>query len=351
MATELQAPNNSLFRQNFLGNRLTRIAAAAKLTFVRLVRHRGYRPANFHEPGRQPMRTQVPRFLLGSSRGWKTFHASADCVVLPGFSSYDAAAGFCQADGTGVWELRPVSCDRVRERLQVACPQSLKLVAIEPADACELSLLAVTLEAVCDALRTGAGTIVAEHRLMRNHRCSLWDNAPLTVAGPRSAKAERWYVACLHPQNLRFAGGQPLWFWLDWFAGKHVFSELQTERGGNAERQFFVFDSRVAAEGFCGATVARLGGCIQQCQIDSPSGSEFEVTLWEKDREICHRTSAVIGQHDGAPSRRKYLSAKYSVICASCPYPCLSPRPPCTHGRGRGELFADNLNDNERKYP
>ena len=52
------------------------------------------------------MRTQIPRFLLGSPQGWKTFDASSECVIWPGFSSYEAAADFCQADGTGIWELQ-----------------------------------------------------------------------------------------------------------------------------------------------------------------------------------------------------------------------------------------------------
>ena len=59
---------------------------------------------------------------------------------------------------------------------------------------------------------------------------------------------------------MTFAGGQPLWFWLDWFDGKHVLTELQTERGGSTEREFFLFRSRGAAEGFYGATVAQAPG-------------------------------------------------------------------------------------------
>ena len=47
------------------------------------------------------MKTQIPRFLLGSPKGWKTFDATGDCVILPGFSSYDAAASYCQTDTPG----------------------------------------------------------------------------------------------------------------------------------------------------------------------------------------------------------------------------------------------------------
>ena len=183
-----------------------------------------------------------------------------------------------------------------RGRLEVACPQTLKLVAINPTHLGELSLAAITLETVCDALRTGAGTIEPEYRLMRDHWDSPWNHTKLAVAEPRVASPEPWYVACLHPQNMTFAGGQPLWFWLDWFDGKHVLTELQTERGGSTEREFFVFRSRGAAEGFYGATVARLLGCICHCEIDSHSGSEFEVTMWEKDREVCNRKLATIGK-------------------------------------------------------
>jgi hypothetical protein len=242
------------------------------------------------------MKMQIPRFLLGSPKGWKTFDASGDCVILPGFSSNDAAAGYCQTDSPGVWELQGLGCDRVRDRLEVACPETPKLVAIDPDHAGELSLAAVTLDTVCQALRDGASTIDPEYRLMRDHWDSAWNHVRIAVAEPRMANAEKWYVACLHPQGMRFAGGQPLWFWLDWFEGKHFLTELQTELGGNTEQEFFIFRSRGAAEGFYGATVARLLGCICHCEIDSHSGSEFEVTMWEKDRDVCNRKSATIGK-------------------------------------------------------
>jgi hypothetical protein len=159
-----------------------------------------------------------------------------------------------------------------------------------------LSLPAITLETVCHALRNGAASIGPEYRLMRDHRDSPWNHAKIAVAGPQGAEPQTWYVACLHPQNLKFSGGQPLWFWLDWFDGKQVLTELQTERGGSTEREFFLFRSRGAAEGFYGATVARLLGCISHCEVDSHSGSEFEVTMWEKDREVCNRKSAPLGK-------------------------------------------------------
>ena len=118
----------------------------------------------------------------------------------------------------------------------------------------------------------------------------------MDLAEPRSPEAESWYVACLHPQNLTFVGGQPPWFWLDWFDGKHFLTELQTERGGATEREFFIFSSRGAAEGFYGASVARFQGCIGECQFDSHSGSEFEMTMWQKNQDVCNRVSAIIGQ-------------------------------------------------------
>jgi len=242
------------------------------------------------------MRTQIPRFLLGSSKGWKTFDASAGCVILPCFSSHDDAANYCQTDAPGVWELQGLGCDQVRERLNVACPQVLKLVAINPAHAGELSLAAITLETVCHALRKGENLIAADYRLMRDHWDSPWNHAQMPLAQPRGTKAETWYVACLHPQNMTFVGGQPLWFWLDWFDGKHFLTELQTERGGSTEREFFIFSSRGAAEGFYGASVARFLGCNCSCQIDSHLGSEFEVTMWQKNQDVCNRTSATIGK-------------------------------------------------------
>jgi hypothetical protein len=242
------------------------------------------------------MRTQIPRFLLGSPQGWKTFAASSDCVILPGFSSYDVAADFCQTEATGIWELQRLGCEQVRGRLEAACPQTLKLIAVNPAHSCELSLAAITLETVCHALRNADGMIDPEYRLMRDHWGSPWNHARIAAAAPRIAKGEAWYVSCLHPQNMTFVGGQPAWFWLDWFDGKHFLTELQTERGGSTEREFFIFPSRGAAEGFYGATVARLLGCICDCQIDSHLGSEFEATMWEKDHEVCNRTSATIGK-------------------------------------------------------
>ena len=131
---------------------------------------------------------------------------------------------------------------------------------------------------------------------MRDHWDRPWNHAKIAVAEPRMANGEKWYVACLHPQNMKFAGGQPLWFWLDWFDGKHVLTELQTERGGSTEREFFLFPARGAADGFYGATVARLMGCISHCEIDSHSGSEFEVAMWEKDHTVCNRKLATIGK-------------------------------------------------------
>lgn len=130
------------------------------------------------------MRTQVPKFLLGSSQGWKTFDASADCVILPGFSSYDAAAIYCQTDNPGTWELQGVGCDQVRKRLEVTCPQALKLVAINPAHSRELSLAAITLDTVCRALRNGEDLIQADFRLMRDHWIKPWNQCGLPLSSP-----------------------------------------------------------------------------------------------------------------------------------------------------------------------
>jgi hypothetical protein len=245
------------------------------------------------------MKTQIPRFLLGSPQGWKSFEMSADRVVLPGFISYDTAACYCQTETPTVWELQPLGCDRVLDRLRGECRQTLKLIAINPVHARELSLAAVTLETACHALRRGMNAIDAEYRLMRDHWEKPWNHAKIARAPARSAvlkKQKKWCAACLHPQNMKFVGGQPLWFWLDWFDGKHILTELQTERGGNTEKEFFVFASREAAEGFYTATVARLLGRICDCQVESPVSSEFEVTMWEEGREVCNRTSASIGK-------------------------------------------------------
>ena len=78
----------------------------------------------------------------------------------------------------------------LRGRLEVACPQTLKLVAINPAHVGELSLAAITLETVCDALRNGAGTIDPDYRLMRDHWDSPWNHTKIAVAEPRIAKPE-----------------------------------------------------------------------------------------------------------------------------------------------------------------
>jgi hypothetical protein len=239
---------------------------------------------------------QIPRFLLGSPKGWKTFDAAGDCIILPGFASYDAAANYCQSESPGIWEMQALACDRVRERLEASCPETVRLVAIDPVDSRELSLPGITLDTVCNALRRGESSIAPDHRLMRDHWNSPWNHAGTAVAEPCIANRQTWYVACVHPQNMTLAGGQPLWFWLDWFDGKHVLTELQTELGGSTEREFFVFGSRGAAEGFYGATVARLLGCICHCQIDAHSGSEFEVTMWEKDHEVCNRKAATLAK-------------------------------------------------------
>ena len=91
------------------------------------------------------MRTPIPRFLLGGPKGWKTFNAAGDCVILPGFASYDDAANYCQAGEIGIWELQGLGCDQVRDRLGAACPQALKLVAINPGHLDDFSLWAARM--------------------------------------------------------------------------------------------------------------------------------------------------------------------------------------------------------------
>ena len=242
------------------------------------------------------MRTQTPRFLLGSSKGWKTFDASSDCLILPGFSSYEAAENYCRNDNPGIWELQGLGCDQVRVGLKVACPQALKLVAIDPIDGGELSLSAISLDTVCHALHIRDKTIEPDYRLMRDHSASPWNHVHIADRESGHAKAETWYVACLHPQNLTFAGGQPPWFWVDWFDGKHLLTELQTEARRECRARVLLLPFARAAEGFYGASVARFQGCVHDCQINSDSGSEFELTMWQKDQDVCNRTSAAIGK-------------------------------------------------------
>jgi hypothetical protein len=238
------------------------------------------------------MKTQIPRFLLGGPQGWKQFDTSAKCVILPAFSSHDTAAAYCMTDATRVWDLQDLRSERVCDRLHGAFPETLTLLAVNPTHAGELAMTAVTLDTTRRVLSSGENTIDAGYKLMRDHWESLWKLAKI----PQVTEPGTWFVACLYPHNMRFLNGQPLWFWLDWFAGKHSLTELYTERGGNTERAFFTFCSRGDAEGFYSATVARLKGCIRHCQIDSQSNWEFEVKIWEKDQEVSNCTSATINK-------------------------------------------------------
>jgi len=240
------------------------------------------------------MRTDTPKFLLGSPEGWKTFDATPGCVILPGFSTYDTATSYCEVDSPGVWQLQPLDCDALYARLESSYPKTLRLVAIDPPSPRELSLLAATTEAACRTLQDRCDSVEVEYRLMRDHPACRWQHRRIEAPRPGD-KPQKWFVGCLHPENMAFDEGQPLWFWLDWFEGRHVATELQTERGGTLERDLFVFDSRNAAEGFHGATVARLRGSNCHCQIDSHSGEAFEVATWQDGRQVSTCTAAAIG--------------------------------------------------------
>jgi hypothetical protein len=241
------------------------------------------------------MRTQTPKFLLGSPQGWETFDAAGGFVVLAGFSSQDTAANYCVATARPTLELQPLQTDGLRERIEARFSKMLKLVAVDPASQIELSLVGVTLEAVRRALDAGQQTIESEYRLMRDHRADAWKS--LRISGAVCpAKPPKWYVACVHPENMTLAEGQPLWFWLDWFDGQHVATELQTERGGRMERDVFLFGSPDAAEAFHGATLARLRGSVCRCHVDSHHGDQFEVAVWEEGSQPCRSTAAIIGE-------------------------------------------------------
>ena len=281
------------------------------------------------------MRTETPKFLLGSSQSWETFDASGGCVILPGFSSADTAANYCDAAARRVSqgvsrfpevvtfaalretapgpcgppgagrpsaELQPLDSAGLRERIGARYSDVLTLIAADPASPGELSLLAATLDAVCGAIDAGRPTVEPQYRLMRDHRAGAWKHQ--AIAGSTCpAKTPKWYVACLHPENMTLAAGQPLWFWLDWFDGRHVATELQTERGGRMERDVFLFASHDAAEAFHSATIDRLRGCVCHCHVASHRGDEFEVAIWEEGNRPCRSTSALIGDQSECARR------------------------------------------------
>jgi hypothetical protein len=242
------------------------------------------------------MKTPIPRFVLRGPLGWRTFATGSNCTVLPGFSDYDIADAFCREDHPGCWELRSLAGDEMRRCVRAEFPQTINLVAINPVHPRELSLPAMSLNALSAALQCAEPTAEVEYRLMRDHWNKPWLYAKTTATDRRTPTPGAWYVACLYPQGMKFACGQPLWFWLDWFEGRHVLTELQRDHGVDMEREFFLFPTHAAAEGFYKATVARLLGCVADCQIGSHVGSEFEVAFWEKGHDVCNRTSATLGK-------------------------------------------------------
>jgi hypothetical protein len=241
------------------------------------------------------MRSRIPRFVLEGSQGWKTFDARQDAVVLAAFSSYDAAAAFCEADTEQPWRLHSLSPN---------CPPGIPeprgtvpiLLALDAPGPNARSLPAVPLSAVLAALREGHETVEAEYRLVRDCAKDPWTTETSHSRDGRAGDG-RWYVSCKHPGDLTLSCGDPMWFWLEWFAGRHVSTDHQPEAGVNAEEDLFAFHSQKEADDFRCATVARLDGAVRHCYLDSHHGADFEVAIWEEGGPAPTRTLGKIGEN------------------------------------------------------
>jgi hypothetical protein len=248
------------------------------------------------------MKCRTPRFYLDGPLGCKTLGAVNDCVVLAGFSSDGAAAAYCEGDAAQLWELRSLRSGEHR-RVDPGQPRRPLLVAIDPPGPSELSLLAATLEDIATAIEHGQETVAAECRLIRDCAKNLWRHAKIVEGEEDAAAVARWFVACRCPPNVAPVCGAPMWYWLEWFNGRHVHTEHQTEDGTSVDQIVFAFSSHRAAAVFCAAPVARLDGSVRHCYLDTYSGYDFAVLVWEEGQPACARTVGKIGARLSADTR------------------------------------------------
>jgi hypothetical protein len=93
-----------------------------------------------------------------------------------------------------------------------------------------------------------------------------------------------------------------MWYWSEWFDGKHVRTEYQCQEGISVDQVVFSFHSEKAAEEFCIATVARLDGSVRHCYVDAYGGDGFEVVMWEDGKPARAHTPGRIGERLAAAS-------------------------------------------------
>ncbi len=245
------------------------------------------------------MKGKTPRFYLDGPLGCKTLGAVKGQTVLAGFSSDSAASAYCENDAAQLWELHSLRSGDHR-RIDPGNANPSLLVAIDPASPSELSLLAATLETVAAAIECGQDSTAIACRLVRDCAKETWRSRQIVESDV--AQAGRWYVACRCPPHLAPVCGAPMWYWSEWFDGKHVRTEYQCQEGISVDQVVFSFHSEKAAEEFCIATVARLDGTVRHCYVDTYGGDGFEVVMWEDGKPARAHTPGKIGERVAAAS-------------------------------------------------
>jgi hypothetical protein len=235
------------------------------------------------------MRTKTPRFYLDGPHGCETLATADESLIVAGFSNHGAAAYYGETDAAQVWQLCPL------ERFHVSGDQP-KLLALDPTGGNEFTLLAATFEAVAAALKGPQETVEAEFRLVRDCAKHDWRCEKLGPAAEDSPGCGQWCVGCRYPRTLTLVCGGPMWYWSEWFDGRHVRTDHQKEHDADTDQAVFAFDSQQSAEAFGQATIARLDGSVRHCYVDKYAGSPFEVAVWEDGQPVRSRTSGHIGQ-------------------------------------------------------
>jgi hypothetical protein len=240
-------------------------------------------------------RCKTPRFLLQNAQGWKTLDAGEELWLLAAFSSIDAAAVYCQNADESAWECQPLATAAAHGRLAALTPERPTLFALDPRGPDDYALWAVDPAAARDALESQRDLVPVASLVVRDCIRRHWHCRPLANFAAETAAGPRWYVSCSCPRELELSCGAPMWFWLDWYGGRHIATQHQIE-SANAERFDFVFASQPAAEAFAQATVARLDGSVHHCYIERHYGGDCQVTVGAEGQPAHPLWRGTIGQ-------------------------------------------------------